>query len=59
MRTQTQPKLGTLEERIENIHTLLNSPAQKEPLVTLINSLHEKFNNAENMRIMSSEDNQA
>ena len=40
MRTQVQPKLGTLEERIENIHTLLNSLAQKEPLVTLYTNYH-------------------
>ena len=49
MRTQVHPKLGTLEEKIENIHTLLNNPTHKEHLVTLINSLHDKFNNAEHM----------
>ena len=46
MGVQTQPKLVNIEEIIENIFTLLNSPAQREPLETLINSLHEKFNNA-------------
>ena len=46
IRVQTQPKLVTIEERIENIFTLLNSPAQREPLENLIKTLHERVNNA-------------
>ena len=45
MRVQTQPKLVAIEERIENIFTLLNSPAQREPLENLIKTLHERVNN--------------
>ena len=46
MRVQIQPKLVTIEERIENIFALLNSPAQRKPLENLIKTLHERINTA-------------
>ena len=44
MRVQTQPKLVIIEERLEHISTLLNNPAQREPLENLIKTLHERVN---------------
>ena len=59
MRTQVHPKLGTLEQKIENLHISLNSQAHREHLITLINNIHEKLDKAENMRILTSDENLA
>ena len=46
MKVQIQPKLVIIEERLEHISTLLNNPAQREPLENLIKTLHERVNTA-------------
>ena len=59
MRTQVHPKLGTLEQKIENLHISLNSQAHREHLITLINNIHEKLDKADEMRILTSDENLA
>ena len=57
MRTQVSPKLGTLEQQIENIHSSLDNQAHREKVLDLINYLHTKLDNAEEFKILASDEN--
>lgn len=59
MRTQISPKLVTLEQRLENIHSTLDNQMHRENLLTLVNGIHTKLDEAEDFRILASKENQA
>ena len=59
IRTHVSPKLVTLEQKLENIHTTLDNQMHRESLLALVNDIHTKFDDAEDFRIRASNENQA
>ena len=54
MRTQVSPKLVTLEQKLENIHSTLDNQMHRENLLALVNGIHTKLDEAEDFRILAS-----
>ena len=59
LRTNISPKLVTLEQKLENIDATLNNQVHRESLLALINEIHTKLYDAEDFRILASNENQA
>ena len=59
MRTHVSPKLVTLEQKLENIHSTLDNRMPRESLLAPVNDNHTKLNDAEDFRIRASNENQA
>ena len=59
LRANISPKFVEFEQKLDDIHAILNNKVHRDSLLALVNKVHTKLDNAEDFRIRASEESQA